>query len=58
MSRDGRRELEALFTSMRKSDTLMVTRIDCMSRSIGDLQDIVRALRTKGVKRESAHAAN
>jgi DNA invertase Pin-like site-specific DNA recombinase len=30
-------------------DVLMVTRIDRLARSIGDLQDIVRALKAKGV---------
>src|SRR4051812_26474363 len=34
---------------MRRGDTLMVTRIDRLARSIGDLQDIVRALKAKGV---------
>ena len=48
-SREGRRELDALLTFMRKGDTLMVTRIDRLARSIGDLQDIVRALKAKGV---------
>ncbi|GAA0263266.1 hypothetical protein LNAOJCKE_5371 [Methylorubrum aminovorans] len=27
-----------------KSDTFVVTRIDCLARSLGDLQDIVRKL--------------
>ena len=48
-SRAGRVELDALLTFMRKGDTLMVTRIDRLARSIGDLQDIVRALKAKGV---------
>jgi DNA invertase Pin-like site-specific DNA recombinase len=30
-------------------DTVVVTRLDRLARSIGDLQDIVRALRAKGV---------
>ena len=34
---------------MRKGDVLVVTRIDRLARSIGDLQDIVRSLRSKGV---------
>ena len=34
---------------MRKGDTLVVTRIDRLARSIGDLQDIVRELKAKGV---------
>jgi DNA invertase Pin-like site-specific DNA recombinase len=31
-----------------ESDVLMVTRIDRLARSIGDLQDIVRTVRAKG----------
>ena len=33
---------------LRKGDVLMVTRIDRLARSIGDLQDIVRAVRARG----------
>ena len=33
---------------LRKGDVLMVTRIDRLARSIGDLQDIVRAVKAKG----------
>ncbi len=33
---------------LRKGDVLMVTRIDRLARSIGDLQDIVRAIKAKG----------
>jgi len=46
---EGRQELNTLMDFMRSGDTLMVTRIDRLARSIGDLQDIVRKLRTKGV---------
>lgn len=46
---DGRTELATLMEFMRKGDTLMVTRVDRLARSIGDLQDIVRALKAKGV---------
>lgn len=48
-TREGRQELETLLAFLRPGDTLMVTRIDRLARSIGDLQDIVRALREKGV---------
>jgi DNA invertase Pin-like site-specific DNA recombinase len=48
-SREGRIELDALLSFMRKGDTLVITRIDRLARSIGDLQDIVRALKAKGV---------
>jgi DNA invertase Pin-like site-specific DNA recombinase len=44
----GREELRNVLDFMRKGDVLMVTRIDRLARSIGDLQDIVRAIRAKG----------
>ncbi len=47
-TRDGRTELRTLLDFIRPGDVLMVTRIDRLARSIGDLQDIVRELRTKG----------
>ena len=47
-TRDGRTELRTLLDFIRPGDILMVTRIDRLARSIGDLQDIVRELRTKG----------
>ena len=45
----GRAELQTLLDFLRPGDTLMVTRIDRLARSIGDLQDIVRLLKSKGV---------
>jgi DNA invertase Pin-like site-specific DNA recombinase len=42
----GREELRIL-DFMRMGDVLMVTRIDRLARSIGDLQDIVRTIRAK-----------
>ena len=47
--RNGRVELEQLLDFVRAGDELVVTRIDRLARSIGDLQDIVRALRARGV---------
>jgi DNA invertase Pin-like site-specific DNA recombinase len=44
----GREELRTVLDFLRKGDVLMVTRIDRLARSIGDLQDIVRAIRAKG----------
>ena len=41
-TRDGRTELLTLLDFIRPGDILMVTRIDRLARSIGDLQDIVR----------------
>lgn len=48
-SRVGRDELDLLLTFVRSGDTLMVTRIDRLARSIMDLQTIVHELKTKGV---------
>ncbi len=47
-STEGRTELQTVLEFLRKGDLLMVTRIDRLARSIGDLQDIVRALKAKG----------
>ena len=44
----GRSELETVLDFLRKGDVLMVTRIDRLARSIGDLQDIVRTVKSKG----------
>jgi DNA invertase Pin-like site-specific DNA recombinase len=45
----GRDELQTVLDFLRQGDVLMVTRIDRLARSIGgDLQDIVRAVRTAG----------
>jgi DNA invertase Pin-like site-specific DNA recombinase len=48
-SRVGRTELQVLLDFLRHGDTLMVTRIDRLARSIKDLQDIVFMLKEKGV---------
>jgi DNA invertase Pin-like site-specific DNA recombinase len=45
---EGREELRTVLEFLRKGDVLMVTRIDRLARSIGDLQDIVRAVRARG----------
>ncbi|PNG24533.1 recombinase family protein [Methylocella silvestris] len=46
---EGRAELKRLMGFLRKGDELVVTRVDRLARSIGDLQDIVRELKAKGV---------
>jgi DNA invertase Pin-like site-specific DNA recombinase len=44
--RDGRTELQVLpLDFLRAGDTLVVTRIDRLARSLKDLQDIVHKLR-------------
>jgi DNA invertase Pin-like site-specific DNA recombinase len=52
-SRNGREELRLLLEFIRKGDTLVVTRIDRLARSIGDLQDILRELKAKGAALEA-----
>lgn len=47
--RDGRTELQTLLDFLRPGDTLIVTRIDRLARSVRDLQDIVHELRARGV---------
>src|SRR5258708_314481 len=43
-----RAELQTVLDFLRKGDLLMVTRIDRLARSVGDLQDIVRSVKAKG----------
>ena len=47
--RDGRTELQVLLDFVQPGDTLVVTRIDRLARSMRDLQDIVHELKAKGV---------
>ena len=45
----GRTELALLLEFLRRGDTLVVTRVDRLARSIKDLQDIVHLLKERGV---------
>ncbi len=45
---EGRHELDTLLSFVRTGDTLMVTRIDRLARSVADLEKIVAALKAKG----------
>jgi DNA invertase Pin-like site-specific DNA recombinase len=47
-SRAGRTELDTLIAFLRPGDTLVVTRIDRLARSVADLQDVVREVKAKG----------
>ncbi len=47
--RGTRTELQILLDFLRAGDTLVVTRIDRLARSLKDLQDIVHELKAKGV---------
>jgi DNA invertase Pin-like site-specific DNA recombinase len=47
--RDGRTELQVLLDFLRGGDTLVVTRIDRLARSLKDLQDIVHELKARGI---------
>ena len=44
----GRRELATVLDFIGSGDSLIVTRVDRLARSIADLQDIVRTLKAKG----------
>ncbi|MGY3607250.1 MULTISPECIES: recombinase family protein [unclassified Bradyrhizobium] len=44
----GREELRTVLEFLRAGDVLMVTRVDRLARSIGDLQDIVRTVKARG----------
>ena len=48
-STEGRTELQTVLAFLRRGDTLMVTKIDRLARSIADLSNIVRELESKGV---------
>ena len=48
-TKQDRKELNTLLEFMREGDSLVVTRVDRLARSVGDLQDIVRLLKQKGV---------
>ena len=48
-STEGRQELATLLQFLREGDTLVVTRIDRLARSLRDLQNIVHDLRQRGV---------
>ena len=48
-SRKGRTELQILMDFMQEGDTLVVTRIDRLARSMRDLQNIVHELKQMGV---------
>jgi DNA invertase Pin-like site-specific DNA recombinase len=45
---EGREALRTVLEFLHAGDVLMVTRIDRLARSVGDLQDIVRAVRARG----------
>lgn len=47
-SREGRSELATVLEFLRQGDTLVVTRIDRLARSLSDLEAIVQEVREKG----------
>lgn len=49
IERGSRTELQVLLDFLREGDTLVVTRIDRLARSMKDLQDIVHELKGRGV---------
>jgi len=53
-STKGREALQTVLDFLREGDVLMVTRIDRLARSIGDLQDIVRTVKARGASLKAA----
>jgi DNA invertase Pin-like site-specific DNA recombinase len=54
----GRAELRNLLDFIRKGDTLVVTRIDRLARSIADLATIVTELQAKGAALKATEPAD
>ena len=52
-TREGRSELSLVLEVLREGDTLVVTRIDRLARSLKDLQDIVHDLKSRGIHLEA-----
>src|SRR5688500_814224 len=49
-TRAGRQERDTLLAFLRRGDVLMVTTVDRLARSVGELQDIVKVVRKKGAQ--------
>ncbi|GAA0755211.1 DNA invertase Pin-like site-specific DNA recombinase [Erythromicrobium ramosum] len=47
-TRQGREQLDTILDFLHHGDTLVVTRIDRLARSVKDLEDIVETIRAKG----------
>lgn len=56
-STEGREELQTVMQFLRKGDTLVVTRIDRLARSIRDLQNIVHDLQRRGIHLKATEQA-
>ncbi|PSC05660.1 integrase [Alsobacter soli] len=56
-SRKGRPELESLLEFLRAGDTLVVTKLDRLARSVADLSAIVALLEERGAKLRILNAA-
>lgn len=48
-TRDGREQLDLALGYVREGDVFVVTRLDRLARSLGDLSQIIRGLNAKGV---------
>ena len=48
-TRKGRTQLQVLLECADRGDTIIITRIDRLARSVKDLQDIVHEMKAKGV---------
>src|SRR5215831_9224100 len=56
-STNGREELATLLQFLREGDTLVVTRIDRLARSVRDLQNIVHDIQQRGVALKATEQA-
>ncbi len=52
---EGREEPRTVLDFLRPNDVLMVTRVDRLARSIGDLQEIVRTVKARGAADRCRH---
>lgn len=53
-SRQGREQLDTILAFLHEGDTLMVTGIDRLARSVRDLEDIVETIRKKGANLQAS----
>ncbi|MFP7327539.1 recombinase family protein [Serratia marcescens] len=55
--KEGRQALEDCLDYLREGDTLVITRIDRLSRSLRDLQDLVHELEGQNIKLRATEQA-
>ena len=48
MTTEGREELKAVLSSLRAGDTLLITRVDRLARSVAELERLVNSVQERG----------